>query len=473
MFTWIQRRPHAALRAALIAAVLLAISGWQIHRLMSLEPTPPTGALAALNESASRGRPAAPNAWNALQTIINAHPDLRRSSAGEFALLLTRSGDDFIMFAGPWDGMNRSTHLAALDRLGPMLADLDAALELPAYFSRYNFELGSDADAAGQGSISNAVILPHIGPHVVLGWINAIAMRADAEAGRFDSVARRLRTGLSLGTNLSAQQFLIEGLAGQAIVTTHLIEAARLVAEIDLPPDAIAGLLAEFDRAAGMIDAANMTALEGERFILHDFIAWTFTDDGAGDGRFIPAAESRLNGGPGSGIGRLQNVLSPIFPGRRATTAVVNKYYDTLIAAGSLPRNERAAALAEVQRKYSRSGGLPGVLTLTLPSIEALMDRADGLRSRLEGVRAMLLLEARLAKTGALPVSLADAIGAAAIDPVSGEEFEFETEPDGPGGRPYEIRMPWFSKSVDRIVNPPRTPLPTLIDLSEPAAADG
>ena len=473
MFTWIQRWPHTALRAALIAAVLIAISGWQVWRLMSLEPTPPTGALAALNESARSGRPDGPNAWDALQLIIDAHPDLHRTNTGEFALLLTRSSDDFIMLAGPWDGMNRSAHLAALEQVRPMLADPDAALELPAYFSRYNFEVGADADVVGRGSISNGVILPHIGPHVALGWINAIAMRADAEARRFDSVARRLRSGLTLGTNLGAQQFLIEGLSGQAIVITHLIETARLIVEHDLTPDAIAGLQKEIDRATRQLDAAEMTSLEGERFILHDFIGWTFTDDGAGDGRFIPAAESRLNGGPGSGIGRLQNVISPIFPGRRVTTAVVNGYYDMLIAAQSLPRNERAAALAEVQRTYSRSGGLPGVLTLSLRSIEAMMERADSLRSRLAGVRAMLLLEARLAETGALPVSLAEAIGAAAIDPVSGEEFEYETEPDGPGGRPFEIRMPWLSNWVERVVNPPRTPLPTLIDLSEPAAADG
>ena len=107
-------------------------------------------------------------------------------------------------------------------------------------------------------------------------------------------------------------------------------------------------LLATFDEGRRVID------LDGEKAIWHDIIQRAFTDDGHGGGRALGRG---LIFAAGTWSGNIARMFVFQYPDRRETTEVVNRYFEQVHAALSIPpaRSESEQPWQAVERTASEN----------------------------------------------------------------------------------------------------------------------
>lgn len=467
MFAWITRKPVAALVAAIIMFPILAGSAWRAVWLYTVEPNPTADTITMMNEFVAAGQPAGDNAWDVYYDLLINRFQASNNGSGSRLARLEHLRVDKALGHGAWDEIDRTPWLALIDEFREELDMLVTAADRRNFVKPYaatRTALEPVIDAPGALAPFWSVMLPDLGYLRRLGMVNAGVMRASAHAGDWRDAADRFRAGLRLGEFLTRQGTAIESLVGVAIMHTALYEAARIADELDIPPDAARMFIAEIDALGYSAAIAAARMFNGERRMALDAVQWTFSDDGAGDGVPLPAHVYAIDTGVPTRAERLQNIFGPmLYKRREETVRLTNDFFDLLTQSAADP--QRRIDARPLERELFDTTLTGSLMELILPSLARVSRTLSVVESHLAGVRVMMRLEQAHAATGAWPDSLEAAFGAEALDPVSGEPFEYVRLADDPGGRAYELRLPWTglldarSLASIAVINEPREPL--------------
>jgi hypothetical protein len=317
------------------------------------------------------------------------------------------------------------------------------------------------------------ILLPELGHSRQLARMNSARMKLAADA---DDEAQRLTAFeeiLASARLLGSQTTLIDNLVAIAVNSLACLELRREIVEKPLSAQAARDLLAAMDRQS-LPSAAG--ALHGERFSVLDMIQRTYSDNGNGNGVFLPAAAAglgadlsspnALGAAPGE-ANRALNVLGLLQPGRRETEGRANAIYDHFVKLAEMTRAERAALTGP-----DPTVGLERfkILALMVPAIGTALEANDQIASYLAATRLMLALEIHRAKQGAYPGALAELVPSILpsepLDAVNGKAFGYRVLAPGAdaAGRGYLL----YSFGPDGVDNggsmgaagesPPQTP---------------
>lgn len=290
------------------------------------------------------------------------------------------------------------------------------------------------------------VLLPELAHSRQLARMNSARMKLAADAGDEAQRLAAFEEMLASARLLGAQTTLIDNLVAVAINALACLELRREIIERPPSPQAARDLLAAMDRQQ-LPPAAG--AFNGERFATLDMIQRTFSDDGNGDGVFLPAAAAGLGAEVSSSNGfgvtpaeanRAFNVLGLLQPGRRETAARANAIFDHFTKLAGMTRAERAALTGT-----DPTVGLERfkILSLMVPAVGKALESNDQIASDLAATRIMLALEVHRAEHGGYPDSLAPLAPAILpvepIDAVNGKTFGYRRLEAGadPFGRAY------------------------------------
>ncbi|MCH8005445.1 MAG: hypothetical protein IH888_04335, partial [Planctomycetes bacterium] len=276
------------------------------------------------------------------------------------------------------------------------------------------------------------------------------------DGDRAEGVAAFEQT-LALARACSSQTFMIDHLSGMAIGNLAVLHMRYELMEGSLDAAACRAVLDALDRQLSL--PRPHVALEGERAILLDMIQWTFTDDGHGDGRLDVGKFDQFATGTGvsSPAPSLGTVPSFFLAGRAETTALVNEFYDGVVAESKLYPLARAESRFDADLFVPRLGRRHVLLRVMLPATGRFLDNADVARVRIQGFRIMVALEAYRARHAAYP----DALGRLApeflaevpVDPTHGAPFRYRLLSDDPHGRPYLLYSTGIDQTDDRGVD--------------------
>lgn len=290
------------------------------------------------------------------------------------------------------------------------------------------------------------VQLPELGYSRQLARMNSARMKLAADAGDEAQRLAAFEEMLACARLVGSQTTLIDNLVALAINALACLELRREIIEKPLSAQAARDLLAAMDRHQ-LPPAAG--AFNGERFAALDMIQRTFSDNGSGDGVFLPAAAAGLGADLSSanafGAGpaeanRVFNVLGLFQPGRRETEARANAIYDYFAKVASMTRAERSALTGP-----DPTVGLERfkILELLVPAVGKALESNDQLASDLAATRLMLALEIHRAEKGAYPAALAELVPSILpsepVDAVSGKAYGYRVLAPGAdaAGRGY------------------------------------
>jgi hypothetical protein len=177
-----------------------------------------------------------------------------------------------------------------------------------------------------------------------------------------------------------------------------------------------------------------------------DIVQRTYSDDGSGDGRYLPVAAAKGWGEPGSLPSPkpplIMNLMGVIEPGRAEVTARVNEAFDRLIAYAGLPRQKRPRGGSDPDAYTSALASGSRLLGILLPGLGSVIQSEDQIATELAGTRLMFAIELLRTETGTPPDSLEQLVPgvlpAIPRDPFSIDgRFRYRQSPGDPAGRPY------------------------------------
>lgn len=464
--------------------------GWAINWAFTATPGSPAGAAAGLQklvEDSQKAHADAPNAWGLVTGVIQQY---QTSRDGFCASLAPKPPEGFPDgYAWPPD---------AGDALG---ADLPPEIEkgvrdlLGALRGAGVFE-----SAAGLHDQRRFVrplnedtlimmLLPELGTARALARALGADMRFSHAGGDDAAAVRDFESGLALARALSMQSTIIDRLVGQAIIALMLTELRQELVERPYDDAHLAGFEAAMHRQLDALPPITLQ-LEGERLSAINCVQITFTDDGHGDGRFIPSAAAAFATGAGvappppGGMGPLGNLAGFAMPSKKQTLEKVNEFYDKCMKTAALPRAARRGAFNPDTYADSLPKGYV-IPRLILPAVSSYIQSGDITRLQVNATYLMLSLERRRARTGAYPAALSELApgGVAGLppDPLSPDGFRYRlfTPGEDAAGRGYLLysvgadgadnrgvedptgKMPGFSsqaKGIDWVANAPRAP---------------
>jgi hypothetical protein len=290
------------------------------------------------------------------------------------------------------------------------------------------------------------ILLPELGHSRQLARMNSARMKLAADAGDEAQRLAAFEEMLASARLLGSQTTLIDNLVAVAINALACMELRREIIEKPLSAQAARDLLAAMDRQR-LPSAAG--ALNGERFSVLDMIQRTYSDNGNGNGVFLPAAAAGLGadlsspnafGATPGEANRALNVLGLLQPGRRETELRANAIYDYFVKLAEMTRAERAALTGP-----DPTAGLERfkILALMVPAVGKALEANDQIGSDLAATRLMVALEIHRAEKGAYPAALAELVPSILpsepVDAVNGKPFGYRVLAPGAdaAGRRY------------------------------------
>lgn len=288
-------------------------------------------------------------------------------------------------------------------------------------------------------------LFPELGETRQLARLNAARMYLAAQAGDDAERLAALEESLANARLLGFQTTIIDNLVAVAINALVCAELRREIVEKPPVESAALDLLGAMDRNP-LPSVAG--AFDGERYSALDLIQRTYSDDGGGNGRFLPAAAAGLGSDIGVPLGgnspasapRAFNVLGLLQPDRRETEDKTNEIYDYFVKLAGMTRTERRAMTGP-----EPTAGLERfkLLELIVPAIDSALKANDQIASDIAATRIMLALEIHRARTGLYPDSLAalapGILPALPLDSVNDKPFGYRLidATSDPAGRSY------------------------------------
>lgn len=466
MFAWTRRWPRVAIGVLVFVFLTSALSFGRIVHALRAKPNPTIDSIALANALLAAETPPGANAWETVRSIIV--DDL---GVGASAPVTTdwlsrfdtarRHNEYAWLEAGAWEDADRSEAVALLDDIRPLLAPLARTLEEPAFaipITHAGDGLTGELDTQARRSITQAWF-----NQTEFAWLRRFPevlgrmLRIDAQRGDWDSFLTNTRVVLRLSDGTMRGTTVYHTLVGYGNISATAREIAHALNEHDLPPTVLAALLSTIEEAAARFADAESLLIRAEMLDIRDLVQWTFTDDGAGDGRFIPA-EFHREVGALSAPNRITDVILNLLGGavsRRQTLSTIDEAERRLHALIGAPPEQLITGADQFTRWWRTQSGF----TSEAPLAEQALPWIASTSTRLAGVRLMLLIELHRARTGRTPANLEEAATPEdTIDPVSGRSFIYTPTPGDPHGRRYTLRMPWSVPDDWRgdEINPPR-----------------
>lgn len=252
-------------------------------------------------------------------------------------------------------------------------------------------------------------VFPELGESRQIARLNAARMFL---ASKVQDDAQRLAAfeeSLAIARLLGFQTTIIDNLIAVAINAHVCAELRCEIVENPLAESAALDLLGAMDRNP-LPSLAG--AFDGERCSALDLIQRAYSDDGGGNGRFLPAAAAGLGTDIGAPLGgsmppsapRAFNVLGLLQPDRRETEDKTHEIYDYFVKLAGMTRSERKALTGP-----EPTAGLERfkLLELIVPAVGKALETNDQIASDTAATRIMLALEIHRARAGSYPDSLA------------------------------------------------------------------
>jgi hypothetical protein len=257
-----------------------------------------------------------------------------------------------------------------------------------------------------------------------------VRLREQLATGDAVGATRTAETLLALGTTISGHGTLIEslvGLASQAVAFDAMRQAASRPGMERSMARAMLDVLAQRPRVA-----PAALSLETERMLVLDTVQRVFSDDGEGDGFFMPAEWAKISGESATAVAMASGVFSR-FASRRETTDKAQRYFDAAITASAEHRGDRKLiALTGMNASLTPRDV---VLQLMLPSVSKFMTSFDRFETTIAATQTLLAIELYRAQHGTPPASL-DALVPSILPALPADVF-------APDGRlRYALRTP-------------------------------
>lgn len=299
------------------------------------------------------------------------------------------------------------------------------------------------ARAPGEGPMVD-FLLPYLGVGRQLARAQAARARLAAEAGDLDTLYSALEETYVLGRQIAGQGLLIDWLVGAAL---HGLGRRMLLDNLLLyPVDDEAWL----ERVDAMIQREAIDryppigdSLRGERLFAADFTQRCYTDNGKGNGRFIPVLYAKQIGQdpPDAGTlltpfgdSRFSNMHGRLFLDRRELDAWIDRAHE-LAHASAEATGANAIAADNAFRAHVTSGDdWRNPASNFIPSFRRTIVTARGMRIEAAGTRVVLAIERyRLRNGGAIPRAL-DQLGDLLpddlrADPFTAEPWDYQPTP--------------------------------------------
>ncbi|NUQ67541.1 MAG: hypothetical protein HUU18_04580 [Phycisphaerales bacterium] len=296
------------------------------------------------------------------------------------------------------------------------------------------------------------ILLPELGHARALTRTGTARQRLAHQAGDDATMLASFEGTLTLARALGRQSTLIDRLVAIAIRAMACQELRTELIERAPSEEMLVALLRALDHVD--TEPGLELSLEGERLFAMDTIQWTHTDDGNGDGRFIPSAAGPLSsmaGGTPISASPIANLAGFVMPSKKETTLAFNEFYDLAIQEAASTPGSRAASgriLDEWIEALPRLQVLPKLL---LPAFDKAIHASDASTLDVASTRLMLAIEIHRARTGVLPAALADLVPgilpALPVDPWNPDGFVYR--PDASQRAGYTL----YSKGADGVDN--------------------
>jgi hypothetical protein len=248
------------------------------------------------------------------------------------------------------------------------------------------------------------VMLPESGAVRRLGRAVVARMRLAHERGDDAEVAQAFEHALALARAISSQPLLIDRLVGIAVSATAMNELQHQLLERVHDETALRPMLRAIEGQA-MPDIAH--AYEGERIVMMDTIQWTHTDDGNGDGRLILTQLAAFGSDPEPHP--INNITSIIFPSKKETTDLANRFYDEIIDRARMTYQQRERTPGELTSRRDFSPRQK-ILPIMLPAFGRGSQSHDQWSIIAGGAKLALAIELFRVDTGAYPTTLTDLV---------------------------------------------------------------
>lgn len=444
MFAWVRKWPRAAALVAVLVLGAFALNAFAAWRVLGAEPPPAHEGWEAINALVASWQPEGEDAWPTVRAALEA--EFGRTKTNVFPNKREREFFKAIADTKSIEGDLSHEAREALRRAVSPYKSLDKALEQIVSAPALSFVFNEDASLSdthqpgpGRTGIAErfvpgdaALTLTTLSRYAIARMIIAAGEPGAAELPKMYLASQRISYPITLLDSMFGARRLHE-----TVGVSHTV-LARLIDSYNLPPEVCTDLLAyireEETASAGFLARPiDFTAL-----LMRDSIEARSTPSGL------------LRHDPSSGRPPvISDLLSAWAPRRDEALRAIDDWRGRMLSAARLQGADRAGAIDEIDA-WARATPAVGQLAGWMVAPGEYFKHFDHARSRLAGVRVMLLLELHHAATGEWPATLADALAAEdRLDPVTGDEFGYARTPDDPARGPYTLEIP--DKSLDAV----------------------
>jgi len=246
----------------------------------------------------------------------------------------------------------------------------------------------------------------HLGSMQQLGKVLTVRAVLDARAGEIERSLEMFEQAFALARLTSCEPFLISGLVGIALENSTATHAMGIIANHRYSSE-------ELDRLA-RIAADNRCvgydySLRCERMNMYDMIQNTFSDNGKGSGFFLLSegvqvlgdfpVETKLAGS------RVFNIIGKFMLSRQATTEIVDKSYNRMIAIAKDPTSDWLTFIRSEGDLMMEIQNYP-LLAVMMPAVGSSVQNSISMHTTRSALDIVIALEHHYIEMGAYPESL-------------------------------------------------------------------
>ncbi|MHC4316907.1 MAG: hypothetical protein ACYTGE_15040 [Planctomycetota bacterium] len=447
-------RPRNILTALLaVAAVFFGGAFWETMKVYHAEPNPATDsrrrlhdlALDAAGITAEEGK----TAWMLLVEIFEAAEEIRGEINAQYDAGAFEPRDEYdgeLDYDRVRDGRALPADLAPERRAFALLEQRGVRER----FHRFADGPPGLRPIKGNGVLGFSGMVDDLSRARNLARISVSAMRLAAGEGDLAGAVNAFDQTLALARTMALQPYLISYLTAAAIEALAMSELRYELMELEFDEPSCRSLLASLDRHSGFPTVGY--ALEAERIYFEDWVQWTYSDDGAGDGFLVAAPVLESGFCAPSEQSLLGAVASRFFTASRAEIQDAHgTLMDKLVRQTRLPAAEQAGAAAESDAFVEGLSNRYEMVRLLSSALGKFVQNSTVRAVRLEGMRVMVALELYRARHGAYPDSLdqlaGDIVTQPPADPLHGLPFGYRLLDGDPDGRAYLL----YSIGLDRV----------------------
>ncbi|NNM26376.1 MAG: hypothetical protein HKO59_10415 [Phycisphaerales bacterium] len=256
-----------------------------------------------------------------------------------------------------------------------------------------------------------------------LTQLRVASMRLALREGDLGEVADAFTDVLALARAFSGQTNLLDQLVAGAMFQLATRELRQELTESRFPEPVARRLLDALTAPAW--GASLELAVERERLVFRDLVQRVFSDDGHGDGVFVPGAAARLAGVSGA------EAPPEVIGSRRDHLETHDAQLQPFIAAA---RRGMEPGWLRLEVASVDDPALP-LVDQMIPAVDTLFQQAVMAAFHLEATRVMVAIEIYHDRHGTPPLELAELtpeiLPTLPLDPMNGRPFVYGRRPDG------------------------------------------